>query len=214
MARRTKTDAQRTHAALLEAAERVFFDKGVARTTLGDIAQAAGVTRGAVYWHFKDKADLLHALFGQAMLPMEALLVELDASAGADPLGALRSMCVQALCSLAQSASQQRIFSILFYKCENVGEVVTVMDHKLARRDECLAGVERLLHSAVAQGQLPAQTDVFLSQQILGNFMAGSMREWLANPGSYALEQTAPAMVDVILAGLCAKPPLLKVAAG
>ena len=202
MVRKTKKDSALTRAALLEAAERVFFDKGVARTTLADIAQAAGVTRGALYWHFKGKADLLRALIGQAMLPMEALQVTLDASAGADPLGALRSMFVQALSTLAQSASQQRIFSILFYKCENVGEVVTVLEHKLASRDECLARVERLLHNAVALGQLPAQTDVFLSQQILSNFMAGSMREWLANPGSYALEQAAPAMVDLILAGL------------
>ena len=209
MARKSKEDAELTHSALLDAAEQVFFDKGVARTTLNDIAAAAGLTRGAVYWHFKDKADLLQALCAKAMLPMEAMLVELDMCSDTDPLGALRLMCVRALGNLAASPRQQRVFSIMFHKCENVGEVVTVMADKLARRDECLARVERILHKAVAVGQLPADTDVYLSQQTINNFMAGTMREWLLAPHAYALEKAAPAMVDMVMAGLRTCPPRL-----
>ena len=48
MARRTKEDALATRTALLDAAERVFLQRGVSRTSLADIAQAAGVTRGAL----------------------------------------------------------------------------------------------------------------------------------------------------------------------
>ena len=52
MARRTKAEADETRTKLLDAAEEVFFEKGVSRTSLGDIAQRAGATRGAVSWHF------------------------------------------------------------------------------------------------------------------------------------------------------------------
>ena len=62
MARRTKEDAEATRNALLDAAERVFYDKGVSRASLDDIAREAGTTRGAIYWHFKDKADLFNAM--------------------------------------------------------------------------------------------------------------------------------------------------------
>ena len=62
MARRTKEDALATRDALLDAAERVFGRRGVARTSLAQIAEEAGLTRGAVYWHFKDKADLFTAM--------------------------------------------------------------------------------------------------------------------------------------------------------
>ena len=210
MVRKTKEDSELTRAALLDAAERVFFDKGVARTTLNDIAEAAGVTRGAIYWHFKDKVDVMQALFGRAMLPMEALMVNLTACAEADPLGALRYMCVQALSTLARSKSQQRIFSIMFHKCENVGELMAVMDDKNANCDECDARVERLLRQAVAAGQLPADTDVFITHQTLNAFISGAMREWLENPGRYALDQAAPAMVDMIMAGLRNNPPRLR----
>jgi TetR/AcrR family acrAB operon transcriptional repressor len=209
MARKTKEDAELTYAALLDAAEQVFFDKGVAQTTLNDIAAAAGMTRGAIYWHFKDKADVLQALIKQAMLPMEAMLVELDMCAETDPLGALRYMCIHALTNLARSTQQQRIFSIIFLKCENVGEVVTVMEDKLERRDECMARVRRKLLKAVEIGQLPADTDVFLSQQVLNSFMGGTMREWLLAPKLFALDLAAPAMVDMVMAGLRTNPPRL-----
>lgn len=54
MVRRTKEEAQETRQQILEAAEKAFHARGVARTTLADIAKLAGVTRGAIYWHFQD----------------------------------------------------------------------------------------------------------------------------------------------------------------
>src|ERR1700712_1304134 len=57
MVRRTKEEAAETRNSILDAAERVFFEKGVSRTTLADIALEAGVTRGAIYWHFANKGD-------------------------------------------------------------------------------------------------------------------------------------------------------------
>ena len=210
MARKTKEDAEHTYAALLEAAEKMFFDKGVAHTTLADIANAAGMTRGAIYWHFKDKGALLQALFEQATLPMENMLAEVTMHTAADPLGALRHMCVQALTTLAGSKRQQRVFTILFHKCENVGEVADVLEHELECRDECMAKFESILQQAIAQGQLPADTDVSLSLHTLHNFTMGTMREWLLEPTSYPLASAAPAMVDMLIAGLRTCPPRVK----
>lgn len=51
MARKTKEDALRTRQLLIESAIQQFAQRGVTNTTLTDIADAAGVTRGAVYWH-------------------------------------------------------------------------------------------------------------------------------------------------------------------
>jgi TetR/AcrR family acrAB operon transcriptional repressor len=62
MVRRTKEEALATRAALLDAAEKVFRQHGVTRATLGAVASAAGVTRGALYWHFRDKDELFAAL--------------------------------------------------------------------------------------------------------------------------------------------------------
>ncbi|MBU4603719.1 MAG: TetR family transcriptional regulator, partial [Proteobacteria bacterium] len=54
MARKTNEQAQETRRKILAGALNVFSEKGFSRSTLGDIAKRIGMTRGAVYWHFKD----------------------------------------------------------------------------------------------------------------------------------------------------------------
>ncbi|MDR3299114.1 MAG: TetR family transcriptional regulator, partial [Candidatus Accumulibacter sp.] len=62
MVRKTREEALVTRNAILDAAETVFQEHGVSRTSLAEVAVAAGVTRGAVYWHFTNKADLFDAM--------------------------------------------------------------------------------------------------------------------------------------------------------
>lgn len=69
MARKTKEEAEKTYLALLEAAAKLFSSQGVATTTLNEIAKSAGVTRGAFYWHFKDKDEVIRALWETYALP-------------------------------------------------------------------------------------------------------------------------------------------------
>jgi len=60
--RKTKEDTQKTRQDILQAAVENFSGKGFFNTSLNDIAQTAGVTRGAVYWHFTNKAEIFNAL--------------------------------------------------------------------------------------------------------------------------------------------------------
>ena len=81
MVRKTKEDAELTRQRIIDAAREVFLARGVSRSTLEHIAARAGVTRGAVYWHFSNKTDLFHAMREQVFLPLidrmdDTLLVE------------------------------------------------------------------------------------------------------------------------------------------
>ena len=60
--RRTKEEAARTREAIVEAALGCFDRRGIAHTTLDEIAAAAGVTQGAVYHHFSGKAEILRTI--------------------------------------------------------------------------------------------------------------------------------------------------------
>ena len=75
MPRRSKAEAAAPRDSLLDAAEHVFFEKGYSRATLEDIARHAGVTRGALYWHFRDKADVLQAMVGWQQRGVDTLVV-------------------------------------------------------------------------------------------------------------------------------------------
>lgn len=87
MVRRTKEEALETRNRILDAAEHVFFEKGVSRSSLADIAQAAGVTRGAIYWHFENKGDLFTAMFDRVILPLDEMKAATVDPDEPDPLG-------------------------------------------------------------------------------------------------------------------------------
>ena len=69
--RRTKAEADLTRRRVLEAALIMFAEGGVHATTLEDVAARAGVTRGAVYWHFADKAALVTELVEGMRWPLD-----------------------------------------------------------------------------------------------------------------------------------------------
>ena len=70
MARCTKEQALETRTRILDAAEDVFNANGVSKTSLADVAAAAGLTRGAIYWHFANKTDLFAAMCQRVRQPM------------------------------------------------------------------------------------------------------------------------------------------------
>jgi TetR/AcrR family acrAB operon transcriptional repressor len=207
MARKTKLEAAITREQLLDAAERVFRERGVSRTSLAEVAAAAGVTRGAVYWHFKDKADLFEAMCARATLPLDALLSEAAVAPCPDPLSALRELSIAVLTSLATDARAQAVFEVIFHKTELTGELAAVAGDRERERCQCLENVERLVQHAVALGQLPADTDTALASRLLHACVGGLMREWVLDKAAYDLAARAPAFVDAIVAGLVASPP-------
>ena len=74
--RRTKADAERTRRAILDEAVRLFAEKGVSETSLEEIARAANVTRGAIYWHFKNKMEIFDALHERLYQPLSEMILQ------------------------------------------------------------------------------------------------------------------------------------------
>ena len=128
MARKTKEDALETRDAILDAAELVFQQRGVGSTSLAEIATAAGVTRGAIYWHFDNKASLFDALVKRVYEPLQERLIELQAAADGDPIDVLRSISLYFLDRLARDPRYSRILEIVWLKCEYVGEMAKIRD--------------------------------------------------------------------------------------
>lgn len=153
MARKTKEESQKTRDGILDAAERVFLEKGVGTTAMADLADAAGVSRGAVYGHYKNKIEVCLAMcdraFGQIEVPDEnARVPALDILLRAG-MGFLRQCC--------EPGSVQRVLEILYLKCERSDE-----NEPLLRRRELLEkqgqrfGL-RQIRRAVERGELPAR---------------------------------------------------------
>ena len=57
--KRTHEDAEKTRLSIVDAALKVFLEMGYSRAKISDICRVANVTRGAVYWYFRNKEDIL-----------------------------------------------------------------------------------------------------------------------------------------------------------
>ena len=210
MARRTKEDAAITREQLLDAAETVFRQRGVARSSLAEVAAAAGVTRGAVYWHFRDKADLCAAMCERALLPLETSLRDASAAEHDDPLAVLRELALAALTRLATDPRSQAVFEVMLHESVESAEMAAIAERKQRERRQCLTHIERVVQQAVACGQLPDDTDASLAARALHACVGGIMQDWVLDPAAYDLENSAAGLVDAIVAGLRTAPPRLR----
>lgn len=208
MPRRTREEALATREQLLDAAARVFRSRGVGHTSLAEVADAAGVTRGAIYWHFRSKAELFKAMVERVELPMDAALEALADAGQADPLGSARDLAARALLHLAASERTREVFDVAFLRCEYTEDLLPVREQHLRKRDQCVRQCAAAFRLAVKKGQLPADTDVELAARGLYAFVGGLMRDACESGGEYDLAAVAPALVDLFFAGLKRKPPL------
>ncbi len=202
MARRTKEDALATRHGLLEAAARVFSEKGVSRTSLHDIATAAGATRGAIYWHFKDKADLFNAMMEQVTLPLEAALCQLDGGDARDPLGPVLHVTLEALRQMLVDEHVRRVFEIAKHKVEYVNEAMPIKARHVLARDGFVALVERSLLAAARTRGLALRVPARTAAHGFHALMDGLVQNWLLSPEEFDLVATAEALMEAYFSGI------------
>jgi TetR/AcrR family transcriptional regulator, acrAB operon repressor len=208
MARRTKEEARETRSRIIDAAEQVFHDKGVSNSSLEEIAVEAQVTRGAIYWHFKDKAELFDAMMQRVVLPVEEMLESTECCAEADPLELLRRATVAVLLRTARDPRTQRVFDIAYHKCEYVGDAAAVRDRHVASQHECTRTIEAGFRACVAAGQLPKSVDPHEAAIGTLSFVSGLIANWVLAPKSFSLERHAESLVNTFFRGLAATPGL------
>lgn len=208
MVRRTKEEAQETRKQILEAAEQAFYDRGVSRTTLADIAALAGVTRGAIYWHFSNKADLVQAMLDSLHEPLEEMARASESEDEIDPLGWTRKLLTHLFQQIASDPKTRRINEILFHKFEFTDEMC---DMRQQRQFVWLDANERIalaLGNAARQGQLPADLNPQRAAICLHAYVHGIIGQWLLVPESFSLLDDAERLVDGILDMLRFSPAL------
>jgi TetR/AcrR family acrAB operon transcriptional repressor len=206
MARRTKEEARETRAHILDAAESVFYDKGVAHASLEDIAAAAEVTRGAIYWHFRDKAELFDAMMQRVVLPVEEMNERAECCGADNPLALLRAATVGVLVRTATDERMQRIFEIAYHRCEYVGDAAAVRERHVASQGECLKSIEASFRACIAAGELPKSVNARVAAMGAMSLVSGLIANWVLDTEGFNLKRHAEALVDIYFRGLATTP--------
>ncbi|MEC5387402.1 TetR family transcriptional regulator [Uliginosibacterium sp. H3] len=202
MARKTKEEALATRCQLLDAAQSVFCERGVSHTSLHEVATAAGLTRGAVYWHFENKADLLAALWERASLPIDTTLEEIDQKFANDPLARIFHRTMTIIQRIATEDDARALMSIILLKCEYVLETEAVRLHLVEAREQCLSKSAADFQAAIDAGQLPATVDPHTAAFGTFAIFDGTCFHWLMAPERFDLVQLAEQTFRAYLDGL------------
>ena len=198
--RRTKAESERTRQRILRAARREFALHGVARTSLERIAAAAGVTRGAVYWHFANKRAIFRAMREQVALPLfdRAELPGDDA----DPLAGIERFLLTVLERCASDRLTRQTFDILSLKCEYVDELRPELKRHLERCRDLESRIATAYRRAVDAGVMRADLDPDHAALATCVFVTGLLRLWLMDSDATIVRNRACALVAAHIAVL------------
>lgn len=195
MARRTPEQAALTREAMIDAAERVFCEKGVARATLQEIAGAAGVTRGAFYWHFKDKGELFRAMLDRVRLPFEELVEAIPQKEW--PAGELETIRRAGLLAIKRMEEPRfrRVHGILLHRCEVFGHIdpVAMMREMFASAS---AQTLRRFRRAEAAGELRPKIDADTANEQFHCLVRGLVYTWHVESHAFSLSGRGGRLLD------------------
>lgn len=205
MAKKTKADALKTRQHLIETAIVQFALRGVSNTTLNDIADAARVTRGAIYWHFENKTQLFNEVWAQQPALRELIQDKLLVHDAESPLEQLREQLIVGLQYIAEIPRQQALLQILFHKCEFNEEMISEQEIR-EKMGFNLHTLQQTLQKSMAKGEIANQLDLDVMVIVIYGAFSGIVKNWLINPTGYNLYQQAPVLVDNVLRMLMPDP--------
>ncbi|MFT4008964.1 MAG: TetR/AcrR family transcriptional regulator [Nocardioidaceae bacterium] len=188
-------DPARTRRQLVDSALFLFERDGFDRTSLQQIVERAGLTKGAFYHHFESKEDLLWHIQDEYLEAQIESAQEI-VSNGDDPAEQVRGLIRLSMLSVAE----YRAHVAIFYQERRhlTGERLEAITRK---RDQ----VEQLFRSAVQSGTEAGVFNPELSARIVTFGIIGMCAwsfQWFRPDGKLSIESVAEQFCELVLAGL------------
>ncbi len=154
-----------TRRQILDSSLRLFSERGYARTSVRDIAQAVGITDAAIYYYFDSKKDLLRSLFDERGI-VAALkgLEEMDP--GPDPEKQLQGVSLAALRILTRNRDFLKVLLV-----EALTEASEAVDEWRAVVDRWVEAIHRLLVIYKERGTLRPEADELVAEQMVDSVL-------------------------------------------
>jgi len=206
MARKTREDALETREGILDAAEDCFLEQGFSRTGLEAIAVRAGVTRGAVYWHFKNKDEVLEAVINRVSVPFFHGLERASRPDGTTPLRDLRALLRQSFIDLSEQPRVRNALEVIELRCEvpSAGDSISAI--RKSGMHQTQSRISAAFERAAALGQLRDGISPETCACTLHFVISGALRMHLLDPAHIDLRRDGLAAVDLALSAVARKP--------
>ncbi|MGB3394694.1 MAG: TetR family transcriptional regulator [Stenotrophomonas sp.] len=198
MARKTREEALATREGILDAALACFHEHGVAGTSLAAIGERAGYTRGAVYWHFKNKTEVLEAMIRREHIPFLERLRRTASPRRSTPILDLRSAMRVSISEVATTRKLRQMMEIML-RNDLSAESAAMRRLLHASTAEELAIFRSVFARARELGQLREGVDPAVPARILHACIMGAMCSGLMEPEHFSLEGDSHETIDALL---------------
>jgi TetR/AcrR family acrAB operon transcriptional repressor len=199
--RKTKEEAAVTRKVLLDAALRVFSRQGYELTRLEDIAQEAGVTRGAIYHHFGSKSQLYNTLLGERFQRADIMLQQVLEAEGT-PLQILRRIMIRSLEFLEEDVEYREVLELVSFKVGMTPEIAEGFEIKKQRFRDLTDQVAAAVELGIESGEIQPDKNVRDTALAILGLMNGVTLLWLTDRTMFSLRERAEGIVDTFIAGL------------
>ncbi|MEZ5501558.1 MAG: TetR family transcriptional regulator [Halioglobus sp.] len=189
--RRTKEDAAKTRQRVIDAALKLFGQRGYSGTTLRLIADEAGCSRGPIYWHFANKEELFEAILAYSQVPLERL-VEMYrlAQDPIDPEAVAGEFARRWLRLLLEDRYFRQSFEIFLNKTEFTEAVSKTLKRERALTASLISTFTELVErSRLLRGVQPAQPAQTVALSMYA-YLMGITQSWLFYPQVANLEDS------------------------
>lgn len=201
MARKTKEETLATRDGILDAAEACFQESGIANTSLEKIAARAGFTRGAVYWHFKNKGEILAAVITRCRVPFLQKLEQASSDSRNTPVQDLRAVFLNSWMELEASPRLRGLLEIMLRNDLSSDSQILRQTHAEGFRD-CNARIISAFNRAHALGQLRPGVSAEHAARLLHITLTGVLYNSIFQPGSIDMHRDGMAALDALLGAL------------
>ena len=175
MARKTKEDTEQTRSAILDSALKTFYEKGFSRTTFDEIAKRINLTKGAVYWHFRNKADVIAAIIKQRIPSQDSTDIRVVS------VEELKKKIIERTQTIEKDKNVKDFLFFMLYRMEwseavldnvwaQIGDLCEISDNNL---------YENLLYLQ-QNGQIKKEVNIADLKDILICFMRGCVNKYIS----------------------------------
>lgn len=200
MVRKTKEETENTKMRILNAALDCFYENGFSKTSFDEIANRINMTKGAVYWHFKDKAELLASLI---QYHIKEKFDPIKAEFGIpENLQRLREMFIHEIKYIENNSDLQKFLFFIMAQVEWSDTIFNKVIEKLGDiRVLGLDIIQKALTSAQKSGQLVPGIDINNTALVITNLWRGALYYYVLNNKSLHISLNENFMygLDIIL---------------
>lgn len=185
-----------TRGRILRAASHVFARHGFNGATMDDVAAEAGLTKGAIYWHFASKSELFLALLEEGMGRQYAQLPALvDSMTGMDRLAAILA---ESFVACKEQQDWPRL--LLEFSVSARDTAVRERVRELYRLGDEIGS--EATRKAQAEGRMAADVDPRAISLLISALLRGLLMTWVIDPGSMETEELIPKLAQVLWQGI------------